>query len=105
MSDGEKKEFIVPLGPAGPDHSFPVARLSESSVAFGRMGPVSEGRPLGGTEILHVEPVGDTGAFEATVLYDGTPGRDGPAMVNSRAFLSGWDAVFGGQGRGRPAPN
>jgi hypothetical protein len=92
-----RKDRIVLLGPVGPDRSFPALRLSADKSVVGIMTPVVDGQSLGEQDVLSLEPLSGTGVYEATVLYEGRPSpHAGPAMVNSREFRSGWDAVFGG---------
>jgi len=108
MSDEKPagKDRVVPLGPMAPDRSFPALRIGEHGVAAGMMVPAVEGQPLGERDILTLERIEGAPAYEATVLYEGRPSSHaGPAMVNSREFRSGWDAVFGGAPAKRAAAN
>lgn len=109
MSEDDKKpgaEYVIPVGPAAPDSSFPAVRLSGNSASLEVIVPVKDGQPLGDGELLHLEPIEGSAAFSAKVVYGGRHGgRPGPAMVNSPSFRSGWDAVFGKPTEGTSALN
>lgn len=52
-----------------------------------------EGKPIAG-ELVHCEQHSDDPTmYDVETIYD--PKTDGPAMVNSLSFRTGWDRVFG----------
>jgi len=54
---------------------------------------VVDGEPLTKEFVSIKEREGDPDLYDVETIYD--PARDGPAMVNSPSFKSGWDRTFG----------
>lgn len=103
--DDETPKDIALLGPPSPDGSIPAVRVGCDRVSVGVFRPAKPGSSLAGREVVSLRATGGGLAHEVDVLYDGRSGHAGPAMVNSREFRSGWDAVFGGPAVGSGAAN
>jgi hypothetical protein len=94
MSDDHKgcsgKDLLLP-GPELPDGRVPYLRhRGNHEVEAGVMSPLEEGQePDPDKETFRLKPTG--GPF-----YEVVESR-GPSMVNSDAFRSNWDRIFGGQ--------
>jgi hypothetical protein len=87
---------IVHLGPQISEDGARVAlrHTKDHQIQQGILKPVKEGQPLDST-CLSLDPLED-GSFAVQELY--TPPSQktpGPAMVNSPAFQTGWDRIFG----------
>ncbi len=109
MDDNAKKPEPTPCqspdelvaGPALPDGARPFVRhTADHKIQAGIMRPVVEGEPLynGAFALEHKEGdlyrVHEVTPHKADAATD-DGGHKGPARVNSRAYQSGWDAIFG----------
>ncbi len=99
MSEEKTKGVVLPVGPPSEDGSFRAVLLSDDGVGVGHFVPAEDGSPvLPGAQLVNLSARDGSPALDLEVLYEapGAPRPSGPAMVNSRAYRSGWDAVFGG---------
>lgn len=80
--------------------SVETLRVDGSGVYVGNLVPVKEGRPIPpNTQVIDTRAVkGYSPWREGEVLYHtpaSGPPTSGPPKVNSPAFQSGWDAIWG----------
>lgn len=93
------KDFII-TGPSTSDGGISIIRHDKNhNITSGVIHPVKDGKPLFGGELLNLSKTENENIFEVQpVELDGkieSTSHSGPAMVNSRAYQSGWDNIFG----------
>ena len=107
MSDEKKpceRGDTVLMGPevGGGERLF-VRHTAEHEIQMGTLHPLADGESIGTGSVLALEPGEQPGHFKVTDSYEagGRPEAGaaatakGPAKVNTPAYRSGWDALFG----------
>lgn len=95
--DGDGDLALV--GPPDEEGACPVLRRhSDDSWSGGKIIPLKEGKPILGELVTLSEREG--GGFTMKSVLGNGPTKaektkDGPAMVNNKAFRNGWDNIFG----------
>ena len=87
--DNTKTDLLVPLTPADEaGEQVAIRKDADGNVRLGTIGPVRDGQPIPEDseviDITHLEGP----------LYE-VRGGTRPALVNSKAYKSGWDNIFG----------
>lgn len=90
--DTKNPKDVVCLGPDLGDGSHLFVRQREEQVDYGVFKPMKDGESA--DEFVELSYRGPGPIFESKTLYK-RPTSDGPAMVNSREYTSGWDRIFG----------
>lgn len=99
MDDDRKGKDQLALGPdlGGGLRPF-IRHLPDHQLTVGLCSPIVEGRPTSG-DLVRIKESEHEGVFDVESLYE--PNRrlegSGPSNVNSKAYLSGWDRIFGGK--------
>jgi len=84
-------DVIQAIAPPSPDGRVQCVRhTKDHQIEFGCITPLKDGRPIVGTPIRTM-PRGD-GLLQ---VVEEAEESSGPANVNSRAYLEGWDRIFG----------
>lgn len=83
------------------DGSTTAIRLDKDGIHTGTITPMKDGKPVPpGHECIHYQPIdGQAPWAEGEVLYSNNVEGHGPAKVNSEAFKSGWDAIWGNKSK------
>jgi hypothetical protein len=82
---------VVILGPPTGDGGVcAVNHRPDHTITTGVLRSLEDGRPLDG-DVVRLTPREGGIGYNKEVLYS----RSGPAMVNSREYLDGWESVFG----------
>jgi hypothetical protein len=84
---------VLAVGRTLPDGGVTFIRhKNDHTIESGTIVPLPEGAPPPGVEVVHLEHRNGN-EYNVTVA----PACDGPAMVNSSAYRSNWDSIFGGR--------
>lgn len=93
---------LITFGPDLGDGSRPFFRhRPDHTLETGISRAVTDGQPMNmneGGSLVKLTPVEDASMYEVETLYEHrTSGQEGkgPAKVNSNAYRSGWDSIFG----------
>lgn len=85
---------LISLGPQLPNGDvFCIRHKGDHTIEGGVLSVLPEGDTTSaevGQEVVHLK-------HRAGSTYEVTESNKGPAMVNSSAFRSGWDSIFGGR--------
>lgn len=92
------RDFLL-MGPETPEGTTAI-RSREGQIEIGVLQDMKDGQPMSSsTEILSLERAGCDGVYEIKDSYragsSSTASKAGPALVNSKQFMDGWDKAFG----------
>jgi hypothetical protein len=92
MAD-DSGEDVVLFGPPTEDgEGYRVLRHTNDETLMGTVRPLKHGKPIQGEAVRLAPRQGPLPLYD--VVHD-DEARSGPAKVNSREFLAGWDRIFG----------
>ena len=89
------------LGPDLGDGARPFIRhRSDHSMETGIARPPRDGESINSSDVVHLHHRGPGPVYDVEVLYEHAARAaeeegSGPAMVNSEAYRTGWDQIFG----------
>ncbi len=78
------------------DGSVETLKVDESGMYTGSLVPLKNGRPIPpNSQVIDTRAIKGYSPWRSgELVYDGQPSA-GPPKVNSRAFQTGWDAIWG----------